>query len=240
MSTSPSSGRWWFVIVAVAILVAASVAVVLATRAPAPPQASASPGVSAEPSVSAASSTPAGAAASASPSPGSGVTGGGGAGGGGGSNGGGSGGGSGGAGSPVPSEGPSPSPSESPPPGPTGGPYAVKQVESLGGEVIAGLVCSTSKPFTVAAHTSKVAWTFLFVPRDPAAGNVSYAYSIPSAGESHQASGTYTISQPAHDGTLHLSLKGSDHVVFHGFDGNIPIRYTFDLVPSGATGCPAL
>jgi hypothetical protein len=91
----------------------------------------------------------------------------------------------------------------------------------------------------VASHTSKVAWTFLFVPRNASAGAVSYAYSIPSAGETHQASGTYTIGQPAHDGTLRLSLAVSDHVVFHGFDGTIPNRYAFDLVPSGATGCPA-
>jgi hypothetical protein len=99
-------------------------------------------------------------------------------------------------------------------------------------------VCTTSKPFTVNAKTSKVAWVFLFVPRSSAAGQVSYAYSIPSAGESHSASGTYNVSGPADDGSLHVSLKVSDHVVFKGFDGNIPLQYKFDLVPSAGLVCP--
>ena len=118
-----------------------------------------------------------------------------------------------------------------------GGPYVVKQIETLGGETISGSVCTTARPFSVAAR-QKVAWTFGFAPRTPTAGSVSYAYSIPSAGETHSAAGTYTISAPDHDGTLHLSLSVSDHVVFKGFDGRIPLRYKFDLVPSATTSCP--
>jgi hypothetical protein len=189
--------------------------------------------------------SPSGAAASPVPAPsspgvvvgGGGGSGGGGAGGNGGAgNGAGSGGGSGGnAGSGGSSE-------ESPTPTSlltiTSGPYAVKQIETLGGEKISGTVCSTSAPFVVAAATSKVAWTFGFLPTDADKGKVSYAYNIPSAGESHAASGTYTIAQPGADGTRRLSLQVSDHVVFKGFDGNIPLRYKFDLVPTGITGCP--
>jgi hypothetical protein len=114
----------------------------------------------------------------------------------------------------------------------------VKQVETLGGEAISGFVCNPSRPFTVAARTSKVAWTFVFVPRNGTAGNLSYAYSIPSAGEAHSATGTYTISPPDPNGTLRLSMAVSDHVTFKGFDGNIPLRYKFDLAPSANSGCP--
>ena len=114
----------------------------------------------------------------------------------------------------------------------------MRHVETLGGEAISGIVCSPSRPFTVAAQTPKVAWTFVFTPDGATAGSVSYAYSIPSAGESHRATGSYRISAPEHDGTLHLSLTVSDHVVFKGFDGNIPVRYKFDLVPTGTGGLP--
>ncbi len=119
-----------------------------------------------------------------------------------------------------------------------GGPYVVKQVESLGGEVISGQVCSLSAPFSVNSATSKVAWVFNFIPKDAHHGILTYVYSIPSAGESHNATGSYTISPPDKDGTLHLSLQVSDHVTFKGFDGNIPVSYKFDLVPSGSTSCP--
>ena len=121
---------------------------------------------------------------------------------------------------------------------PNAGPYVVKQVESLGGETISGIVCSSSHPFTVNAATSKVAWVFVFLPENAGHGNVNYSYSIPSAGEAHTASGKYTVSPPDKDGTLHLSLQVSDHVTFKGFDGNIPVSYKFDLVPSGNTSCP--
>ena len=119
-----------------------------------------------------------------------------------------------------------------------GGPYVVKQVESLGGEVISGQVCSLSHPFFVNSATSKAAWVFNFLPQAANHGSVTYAYSIPSAGEAHTAAGSYTISPPDKDGTLHLSLTVSDHVTFKGFDGKIPLSYKFDLVPSGNTSCP--
>ena len=121
---------------------------------------------------------------------------------------------------------------------PVGGPYVVKQIETLGGETISGFVCSLTAPFAVNAATSKAAWVFGFVPRDASHGQVTYAYSIPSAGEAHNATGTYTISPPAEDGTLVLSMTVSDHVTFHGFDGNIPLSYKFDLVPTAGVTCP--
>lgn len=114
------------------------------------------------------------------------------------------------------------------------GPFTVKQTESLGGETISGSVCDITKPFAVRAATSKAAWTFQFAPILATSGTMTYGYSIPSAGESHSATGTYTLSQPAPDGTLVLSMAGSDHVVFKGFDGRFPIRYKFSLVPSGS------
>lgn len=225
MAKSASSPRRWLLMVPIVAVIAAIAAVLWASRAPAPPS---PPGATS-------------AAAVVSPIPTAASQGGDGGGGGGvsnGGNGGAGGGGSGGAGSGA-SAAASPEPSATPTQlADLGGPYAVKQVESLGGKSISGTVCSTASPFSVAARTSKAAWTFGFVPRDATAGSVSYSYSIPSAGESHQAKGTYTVSAPTTDGTLHVSLKVSDHVVFKGFDGNIPLVYKFDLVPAGGSGCP--
>ena len=118
-----------------------------------------------------------------------------------------------------------------------GAPYEVKQVETLGGEAISGAVCSLAKPFIVLSVTPHVTFTFNFVPASEAQGKITYAYNIPSAGESHDANGKYTLSKPETNGTLHLTMNGSDHVVFKGFDGNIPFNYKFDLVPSGQINC---
>jgi hypothetical protein len=114
----------------------------------------------------------------------------------------------------------------------------VKQIETLGGEAISGVVCSVSPPFSVNSVTPKVSFVFVFAPLDARHGTVAYKYSIPSAGESHDATGNYTLSSAGTDGTLLLSLTVSDHVVFKGFDGNIPLRYKFDLVPSTTVTCP--
>ena len=117
-------------------------------------------------------------------------------------------------------------------------PYLVKQIETLGGEVISGVVCSLTKPFSVLSVTPHVTFSFYFVPQNTQKGTVSYAYTIASAGESHDATGTYAINQVQDDGTLQLSMSVSDHVVFKGFDGNIPNQYKFNLEPSGNTTCP--
>ena len=117
-------------------------------------------------------------------------------------------------------------------------PYVVKQIETLGGEVISGAVCNLTQPFSVLSVTPKVSFSFVFVPQNSGSGKVSYSYSIQSAGETHDAAGTYKVSSVDNAGTLQVSLVVSDHVVFKGFDGNLPVSYKFDLVPSGATGCP--
>ena len=135
---------------------------------------------------------------------------------------------------PVPTSPPTPLPS----PDIQSVQYAVQQVESLGHETIAGTVCDVTKPFVVNATAPKVSWTFNFVPKAANNGSLTYAYVISSAGESHDASGSYIISQPGVDGVLTLSMTGSDHVVFKGFDGNIPFRYKFNLVPTQIPNCP--
>jgi hypothetical protein len=117
-------------------------------------------------------------------------------------------------------------------------PYLVQQVETLGGEAISGVVCSLSQPFSVLSVTPHVTFSFYFVPKNTQNGTVSYAYTIKSAGESHNANGTYSLNQIQNDGTLQLSMTVSDHVTFKGFDGNIPNHYKFNLVPSGNTSCP--
>ena len=136
---------------------------------------------------------------------------------------------------PTATQTPTPTPT---PPLPSAGPYVVKQIETLGGETISGVVCSVSLPFSMNSVTSRVSFVFVFAPLDVQHGQVTYKYSIPSAGESHDAKGNYTIGPADKDGTLHLSLSVSDHVVFKGFDGNIPLRYKFDLVPSTTATCP--
>ena len=133
-----------------------------------------------------------------------------------------------------------PAASVSPTPSPElvtlGGPYVVKQDMSLGGETIGGQVCSLTRPFVVAAQTPKVAWNFAFVPADAAHGAFTYAYNIASAGETHSASGTYTIGAGA-EGTLVLTMIGVDNVAFKGFSGPFPINYHFKLVPTPVAGC---
>ncbi len=118
------------------------------------------------------------------------------------------------------------------------GPFVVKQTVTLGHETISGTVCDITKPFTVPAVAPNVSWNFNFIPADASKGTWTYAYTIQSAGESHDASGTYTIGLPAMDGTLTLTMKGSDHVVFTGFNGNLPVSYQFNLVPTNPAACP--
>jgi hypothetical protein len=134
-----------------------------------------------------------------------------------------------------------PTPTQTPTPIHTpgaGGPYAVEQTHSLGGEKISGIVCDLVKPFLVNSTTPKVTFNFVFVPAGVNRGKVTYAYTIPSAGESHDAAGTYTIQPLAGTVKLVLSLTMTDHVVFKGFDGNFPIQYSFNLVPGSNIPCP--
>ena len=141
----------------------------------------------------------------------------------------------------VPTRTPSPTPTSITPtqiPLPSAGPYVVKQIETLGGEVISGIVCNLTRPFSVNSNTPKVSFVFVFVPQDAGLGTVTYAYSIPSAGETHDAKGNYTLSSAGADGTLLLSMAVSDHVTFKGFDGNIPNHSKFDLVPTATATCP--
>jgi hypothetical protein len=114
----------------------------------------------------------------------------------------------------------------------------VRQVITLGGEQISGFACRTTAPFSTHMVTPKVTFDIAFVPLTADTGNWSYAYSIPSAGETHDAAGTYTIAAPDQTGARQLAFSGPDHVVFKGFDGNIPQRYRFDLVPGPVSVCP--
>ena len=56
--------------------------------------------------------------------------------------------------------------------------------------------------------------------------------------ETHDAKGAYTLARSATAGALTLTMVFSDHVVFKGFDGNLPLHYHFDRVPSGEPSCP--
>jgi hypothetical protein len=133
-------------------------------------------------------------------------------------------------------------PPSTPEPTPTlptvaGGPYEVKQIVSLGHETISGQVCSLTTPFVVFAVAPAASWTFNFVPQSADHGTLTYAYNIPKAGESHDAKGTYTLAQADVNGTLLLTMAVRDHVVFKGFDGAIPNKYSFKLVPTPGVTC---
>ncbi len=135
-------------------------------------------------------------------------------------------------------------PTVTPTPDAFAGPFSVRQTMTLGKEHLGsppGGIC-VNTPWQVPADTPKVSFVFNFAPYSAlpgATGNtVGYTYNIASAGESHQAQGSYTLS-PNEDGSTRVSLKIRDHVVFKGFDGNIPVRYSFDLVPiHGNSFCP--
>lgn len=127
-------------------------------------------------------------------------------------------------------------PTITPTPEDSGGPNSVRQTETLGKETLGtplGGVC-VNRPWQVPVDTPQVSFQFIFGPYSshPGSGGntFGYAYNIPSAGESHDAHGTYNLS-PNKDGSTKVTIRASDHVVFHGFDGPIPIRYSFDLVP---------
>lgn len=119
------------------------------------------------------------------------------------------------------------------------GPYTVEQLVTLGGEKISGTVCDVAQPFVVNVVAPATPFTFNFLPKSSSAGSITYAYNLPKAGESHVASGSYTIASPGTDGKRLLSMTVSDHVVFKGFDGNIPNRYKFNLVPADLSTCPS-
>jgi len=118
------------------------------------------------------------------------------------------------------------------------GPYHIVKVRDLGGEMVDGVVCAVDRPFVVHMQTRPATFDIKFEPADRARGMWTYAYDIPRAGESHKASGEYTMSPPAADGSRSLSIDGKDFVTFRGFAGPMPMQYVFGLSPaSGAGGC---
>ncbi|MFN8638829.1 MAG: hypothetical protein U0360_05090 [Dehalococcoidia bacterium] len=145
-------------------------------------------------------------------------------------------------GTPSPTSTASPTPTPTATPSPAGGPYAVRQTESLGGERLSGDVICPGRAWQVSAVTPKVQFAFLFGPaREDSGtpgGSMGYRYDIPSAGESHTAEGSYTLGPASPDGVVTVSIRGQDHVAFKGFDGNFPFRYRFDLVPLAQGVCP--
>ena len=118
------------------------------------------------------------------------------------------------------------------------GPYHIVKVKNLGGELVDGVVCAIDRPFVVHMQTRPATFDIKFEPTDKAHGMWTYAYDIPRAGESHKASGEYTMSTPAADGTRSLTIDGKDFVTFKGFAGPMPMQYVFGLAPvSGDGGC---
>jgi hypothetical protein len=118
------------------------------------------------------------------------------------------------------------------------GPYHIVKVKNVGGETVDGVVCAIDRPFVVHMQTRPATFDIKFEPADKARGTWTYAYDIPRAGESHKASGEYTMSAPAADGTRALTIDGKDFVTFKGFAGPMPMQYVFGLAPASSdSGC---
>jgi hypothetical protein len=118
------------------------------------------------------------------------------------------------------------------------GPYHIVKVMNLGGEMVDGVVCGIDRPFVVHMQTRPATFDLKFEPADDARGMWTYAYDIPRAGESHKASGEYTMSAPAADGSRSLTIDGKDFVTFKGFAGPMPMHYVFGLMQiAGESGC---
>jgi hypothetical protein len=118
------------------------------------------------------------------------------------------------------------------------GPYRIVKVMNRGGEMVDGVVCAIDRPFVVHMQTRPATFDIKFEPADKARGMWTYAYDIPRAGESHKASGEFTMSAPAADGSRSLTIDGKDFVTFKGFAGPMPMQYVFGLAPiSGGGGC---
>jgi hypothetical protein len=118
------------------------------------------------------------------------------------------------------------------------GPYHIVKVMNLGGEMVDGVVCAIDKAFAARMQTRPATFDLKFEPADTAHGMWTYAYDIPRAGENHKASGEYTMSPPAADGSRSLTIDGKDFVTFKGFAGPMPMHYVFGLAPiAGDSGC---
>jgi hypothetical protein len=131
-----------------------------------------------------------------------------------------------------------PPPTPVPTPSHTTGPYNVVQIVKLGDETITGFVCDQTKQFSVNVSTPKIQFVIYFTPTISDQGTLAYSYNFPALGESHDATGSYTITGPGNDGSLLVNFSSKDHVVFKGFDGIIPLTDKFNLVPAQIPNCP--
>jgi hypothetical protein len=127
------------------------------------------------------------------------------------------------------------------------GPYQVKQLETLGREKIKGGVCSLADEFDVTFETPPATFKMHLKPdlvatrrltSVPLHGTLAYQYSIPRAGETHDATGVYDLTPDPGAHRIHVAIEARDHVRFKGFDGVPVTRYKFDLQPDPAAACP--
>lgn len=127
------------------------------------------------------------------------------------------------------------------------GPYEVKQLETLGREKVWGRVCGLADDFEVAFDTPPANFRMHFkpdlivarAPRSvPLHGTLAYQYSIPRAGETHDATGLYDLEEDRAAHRIHVAIDVDDHVRFKGFDGVPKTKYKFDLEPVPGASCP--
>ena len=127
------------------------------------------------------------------------------------------------------------------------GPYKVRQLETLGREKIKGEVCGLTDDFDITFETPPATFKMHFKPDILAAhspgsvplhGTLAYQYSIPRAGETHDATGLYGLAADLAAHRIHVAIEVKDHVRFKGFDGVPKTRYRFDLEPDPGAPCP--
>ncbi len=122
------------------------------------------------------------------------------------------------------------------PPEPYNGPYIIKQ--TVGDAALSAIVCRLDRPFSISVATPKVSFVMALQPTGSAAGTLSYGYSLPAAGETDTATGSYKVGAPAPDNSRQLAMQIRDHTVFKGFDGTVPFSETVTLQPQPGAACP--
>lgn len=115
--------------------------------------------------------------------------------------------------------------------------YQAEKVMNLGGETISGDVCSVNQAFVITLDAGVFSFPITFTPESGSQGAYAYSYALGGVGETHNASGTYTISDAAADGSRRLVMDGSDCVKFNGFDQCINMHYEIGLTPAAPGTC---
>lgn len=117
------------------------------------------------------------------------------------------------------------------------GPYNAEKIMNLGGETLSGFVCALDQPFTISMLAGGRSFDIQFMPTDSTQGTFSYGYSVPEAGETVTAEGSYRVSEAAADGSRTLTLDGTQVNRFSGGSPTFHLQYSIGLTPQTTGSC---